>query len=179
MWPKTWSHPFSWDIELLWQPFWPLSPWPHAMSSQGQKEAPSPRNQNTKAGWQVPALCCSRWPALGGGGGDLSSGWKHNPYAMRAHGWGLGASLSHGEWWPICPHDGNKSWPVMTRGWTIPLGNLIQPALVERFLPMMHMLTNFLFFCQVLASHCLSHIYCVFGGLILCLKPHFYAKILV
>lgn len=134
------------------QPCCPLSPWPYAMSSQSQKEAPSPSNQNTKAGWQVPALCCSLWPVLCGGGGVHSSGWKH-----KTCGWGLWTSLSHGEWWPICLHDRNISWPVMTRGWTNPLRNLIQPAPVERFLPMMHILMHFLFFCQVFASHCLLH----------------------
>lgn len=69
------------------------------MSSQGQEEGPSPHNQNSKAGWQVAALCCSLWPVLCG---DLSSGWKHNTYIMRVHSWGLGTFLSHGEWWP--PH---------------------------------------------------------------------------
>lgn len=60
-----------------------------------------------------------------------------------------GLSWHMERWPPIHLHDGNTSWPVMTKGWSIAPEKITQPAWAERFLPVMHILMNF---CIVLSA---------------------------
>lgn len=97
IWPKTWSCPISWDIELFCQPWCPLFPESRAMSPRGLKEASSPYNQTTEAGCLVPAAYCTLQPGLLG---ILSSSWKHNTYVST---WAQGPSCYLGRLPLICP----------------------------------------------------------------------------